>query len=62
MPAPDEGEGRQSFGRIAHPDEIARIILFLASDWSSFMTGTTVLADAGYLLVGANLRRWAGTD
>jgi NAD(P)-dependent dehydrogenase (short-subunit alcohol dehydrogenase family) len=62
MPAPDEPQGRQSFARIAHPDEIARIILFLASDWSSFMTGTTVLADAGYVLVGANVHRWTSTD
>lgn len=33
--------------RIAHPDEIARIVQFLASDESSYMTGSDVLADGG---------------
>ena len=33
--------------RIASPDEIARSALFLASDASSFTTGTALLADGG---------------
>jgi NAD(P)-dependent dehydrogenase (short-subunit alcohol dehydrogenase family) len=33
--------------RHAHPDEIARAALFLASDQSSFTTGTTLMADGG---------------
>lgn len=33
--------------RHAHPDEIARSALFLASDQSSFTTGTTLMADGG---------------
>ena len=41
---------RCPMGRNATPDEIARIIVFLATDWSSYMTGSTVLADGGYLL------------
>ena len=35
-------------GRIAQPREIANVALFLASDESSFMTGSAVLIDGGY--------------
>jgi NAD(P)-dependent dehydrogenase (short-subunit alcohol dehydrogenase family) len=37
-------------GRIAHPIEIARSIAFLASDWASFITGTTLAVDGGMLV------------
>ncbi len=37
-------------GRVGQPDEIASVALFLASDASSLMTGSIVLADAGYTL------------
>ena len=35
-------------GRMASPEEIARIMVFLASPASEFMTGAVVMADGGY--------------
>jgi NAD(P)-dependent dehydrogenase (short-subunit alcohol dehydrogenase family) len=35
-------------GRMATPEEIARIMVFLASPESSYMTGAVVMADGGY--------------
>jgi meso-butanediol dehydrogenase / (S,S)-butanediol dehydrogenase / diacetyl reductase len=35
-------------GRLAEPDEIARVVAFLASDDASYMTGAMVSVDAGY--------------
>ena len=35
-------------GRLGQPDEIAAVVHFLASDASSLMTGSIVLADGGY--------------
>ena len=36
-------------GRVAVPDDVARVVLFCASDLSSFMTGTTLPVDGGDL-------------
>lgn len=38
-------------GRIGRPDEIASLALFLASDESSFITGTLTPVDGGYTIV-----------
>ena len=39
----------EPLGRIAHPDEIARAVLFLVCDDSSFITGTPLAVDGGLL-------------
>jgi len=38
-----------SMQRLGDPDEIAKTVLFLASDHASFITGTEIVADGGYL-------------
>jgi NAD(P)-dependent dehydrogenase (short-subunit alcohol dehydrogenase family) len=41
---------RLPLGRVAVPDDVARVVLFCASDLSLLMTGSTLLVDAGELV------------
>ncbi|MCW5238946.1 SDR family NAD(P)-dependent oxidoreductase [Verminephrobacter eiseniae] len=41
--------GGTPMNRMGRPDEVAAVVLFLASDASSLMTGAIVLADGGYV-------------
>jgi NAD(P)-dependent dehydrogenase (short-subunit alcohol dehydrogenase family) len=49
-PTPEQKEqiaARHPIGRVASPDEIAQVVLFLASNASSFITGAAIPIDGG---------------
>ena len=44
--------GRTPLGRLAQPEEVARVVAFLASDDASYVTGSSVLVDGGWVADG----------
>ena len=47
---PDMAKMETALGRAAEPEEIVHLVMFLASDKGSFITGTTYLADCGRMV------------
>jgi 2-dehydro-3-deoxy-D-gluconate 5-dehydrogenase len=45
-----EAAGRVPMRRWAEPDEIGRVVVFLASDLSAYINGAQIVVDGGYLL------------
>jgi NAD(P)-dependent dehydrogenase (short-subunit alcohol dehydrogenase family) len=43
---------RVPLNRLADPDEIARVVRFLAGDDAAYVTGQTVVADGGWTIQG----------
>ena len=41
---------RQPMSRLGTAQEVANLVLFLASDWSNFMTGQTLYVDGGLVM------------
>jgi 2-deoxy-D-gluconate 3-dehydrogenase len=46
----DEASGRVPMRRWADPDEIGRVVVFLASDLSAYVNGAQIVVDGGYLV------------
>ena len=44
-------KARVPMGRLGRPEEVAKAVCFLASDDASFITGTHLIVDGGYLCV-----------
>ena len=47
---PEAPKMEVAMGRMGVPDDIGKAVLFLASDMASYMTGSQIVVDGGYLL------------
>lgn len=47
---PDAIKAACPFGRVAEPEEVADVIVFLSSAGASYVTGTGLIIDAGLTL------------
>ena len=52
----DQVAQRTPLGRLGEPEEVARVVAFLVSDDASYVTGSSVLVDGGWIADGG----WAG--
>jgi 3-oxoacyl-[acyl-carrier protein] reductase len=48
----EEVAQRTPLGRLAEPEEVARVVAFLVSDDASYVTGSSVLVDGGWVADG----------
>jgi NAD(P)-dependent dehydrogenase (short-subunit alcohol dehydrogenase family) len=48
--AGDRGLARVPLGRWGTPEEIAKLVVLLASDAAAYVTGETLIADGGYVI------------
>jgi len=60
--AHDKIMARTPMGRIGHPDEIAGVAAFLASEDASYITGQTIYADGGRLALNYTMPKISTED
>jgi NAD(P)-dependent dehydrogenase (short-subunit alcohol dehydrogenase family) len=56
--SPEQRESQRrstALGRFGHPAEVAAVVAFLASDEASYVTGSTLLVDGGFLIRHAGM-------